>query len=219
MMDEARERVGRSLFSEGSGIDLEALLEQAFEVVPDYVELPEGIMGKTHFHGDGRFDVFISRKLSDAAEQDATSRRRLRSTMAHECAHIVMHGHLHMRDLATKPMFPGLKTDDPKVLCREELTDSFKQGGPGYDGQWWEYQANQGMACLLLPKQETIARVEREIQSRGFKSPKEVIRNRRMDDVVREIMRVFDVSMSVTTYRFQELGILPKEANQSKFEL
>lgn len=173
MMDEVRLKAGPGVCQDGSGIEVEAILERIFSVVPDYMDLPEGILGKTVFHRDGRFEVHISRRLSDEAESDIVARRRLRATLAHECAHIVEHGHLHLVDGLTLPLFGKVEPPAPKVLCRQELIGSFKNAG--YDGQWWEYQANRGMASLLLPNRELGEHIRQMLLMRGWRTIREAI--------------------------------------------
>ncbi len=219
MMDEARQRSGSVPLVGGTGVDVEGILERVYGVVPDYGELPEGVLGMTHFHPDGRYEAFVSRELSDNAETDLVARRRLRTTLAHECAHIVMHGHLHLVDLATPSLFGDPVRPLPKVLCRQESVGVYGGGESGYDGQWWEYQANRGMASLLLPRRETVEYLRSLLEARGLGSVREALRAAQADSVIREVMAQFDVSMQVVVYRLQELGTLPKEIGQSEFDM
>jgi hypothetical protein len=200
IMDEARLRARSSLITEGAGVDLDALLERVYQVVPDYVDLPDEVLGKTLFHPDGRCQVFIRRELADAGEFDHGARHRLRSTLAHECAHIIIHGHLHLVDLATPSLFGDPPPETPKVLCRMGVVGSFR----GYDGKWWEYQANRGMASLEKRQVATLS------EALGIGVGQEIIR---------DLRRTFDVSMDVTVYRLQELGSLPTNPDQAELEM
>ncbi len=219
IMDESRQRADVPHFTAGRGVDVEAVLERAHNIVPDYIPLPEGILGKTHFHGDGRCEVFISRELSEAAEHDDVARRRFRSTLAHECAHVVMHTQLYLVDTATQSLFGDPPPDEPKIMCRGDSLWRFRDSGSGYDGKWWEYQANRGMASLLLPKRETLDAVRSLLDDRGFTSLLDAAGDRMLETIVREIMRMFDVSMQVVNHRLQELGALPNSLDQMRLQM
>jgi len=210
MMDEVRLKAGQQTIVPGRGVDVEAIFEKVYKVVPDYVDLPEGVLGKTVFHRDGRFEVLLNRELADEAESDPVARRRLRATGAHECAHVVEHGHLHLVDSLTLSLFGETEPPAPKVLCRQESVANF-----GYDGQWWEYQANRGMASLLLPKRLLGDAVQELLGSKRYRSMDEAVRAGELEGMIREIMRIFDVSMRLVTYRLQELGTLPKSSDQT----
>lgn len=213
MMDEVRQKAGSGILEDGRGVDVEAILQRVYQVVPDYVDLPDGVLGKTVFHRNGTFEVFISRSLSDEADSNAVARRRLRTTVAHECAHIVEHGHLHLVDGLTLPLFGTTAPPAPRVLCRQEAVGSFSPGG--YDGQWWEFQANRGMASLLLPKREVGRFVQTALTARGRATFREALAAREAESIVRELMQSFDVSMQATIYRLQDLQVIPKDTAQT----
>ena len=213
MMDEARARAGKDVFTEGRGVDVEIILERVYGVVADYIDLPSGILGRTRFYPDGRLEVEVSRELSEAAELDDVARRRLRSTLGHECGHIVAHGHLHLEDTRSGRLFEQESVKEPSVLCRGEAIGSFKSGG--YGGRWWEYQANRAMASLLLPRNTLMSHVKHELEKRGTSNMEEVLCAGELETLTRNIMQTFDVSMSVTSYRLQELGHLPKSRKQA----
>jgi hypothetical protein len=220
MMDEVRAKAGGGIFEPGRGVDVEAILERVYKVSPDYVDLPPGVLGRTNFHPDGRLEVQVSRELSDAAEIDPVARRRLRRTLAHECAHIVEHRHLHVPELLMPSLFGEAPREIPKVLCRQEAVESFKNpGAPGYDGQWWEYQANRGMASLLLPKYETAEYLRGLLVGKGLTSIERALAAGRTEEVVREVMAAFDVSRQVVVFRLQELQMLPKTTSQASLAL
>jgi len=219
MMDEARSKAGTVTFSEGAGIDVEAVLQGAFKIVPDFVDLDPGVLGRTAFHRDGHCEIQISRTLAEAADGDLVARRRLRSTIAHEAGHVVQHAHLHVTDTGTLSLFEEPAREAPKVLCRQETVESFKGGAAGYDGEWWEYQANRGMASLLLPRREVMNYLLALLSARGFETIREAMKSGKTEEIVREIMRIFDVNMPVVVFRLQELGSLPKNALQATFAL
>lgn len=220
MMDELRAKAGNNIFEEGRGVDVEAVLERVYQVTPDYVDLPQGMLGRTRFYPDGRLEVHVSRELSDAAEVDPIIRRRLRTTLGHECGHIVAHRHLHVSELLMPSLFGEAPREVPKFLCRQEAVESFKgPESPGYDGQWWEYQANRGMASLLLPRRELADYLRPLLSAKGLASVHHALLAGRTEEVIRDLIHAFDVSMQVVVYRLQELRMLPKTTTQASLAL
>ena len=211
MMDELRTRARLSKFEPGRGIDVEQILLDVYNVSPDFGETDERTLGRSTFHTDGRLEVSVSRTLSDAAESDHVARRRLRSTLAHECAHIVLHQHLHVAPATGYLFEPPVSA--PKVLCRSATIDRLQ----GVD--WWEFQANRGMACLLLPKALLTASVREAIKALGATDVRELLRAGQSELLVRQLMNEFDVGMEMTIYRLQDLGFFQRNGDQKELTL
>lgn len=211
IMDELRLRAAFA-FEAGRGVDVDEILEGVYNVTPDFGDIETGCLGRTRFHADGKLEVLISRQLSEEAASSPVGRRRLRSTLAHECAHIALHQHLHV----VPPMgalFPdSIRAPVPRVLCRTQTIEK-PQGGAG-PNEWWEYQANRGMAALLLPKALFSEHVRKVLGDRGLREMREAVTRGSTEEVVRELMATFDVSMEMTIYRLQGLGFLPKSTSQ-----
>jgi hypothetical protein len=209
MMDELRVRSGGDCFRPSRGIDVDLAMWKSFGVEPDFVDLPAGILGRTKFFSDGKILIEVSRSLSDLAETDVLARRRLRTTLAHECGHVACHSCLYVRDSETLSMFPvpDRRGQDFRtaIMCRQEGV-----GHSGYRGEWWEYQANQCMAALLLPRTLFSTSVRRELAECGVPSFEEGIRQGRGEELVRALSREYDVSGSATLYRLQALGFVSK---------
>lgn len=202
MADEARERAGVELFERGKGIDVDTLLLRGYQITPDFAaDLPPDVLGRTLFLTDGRIEIEINRVLADEAETDATARHRLRSTLAHETAHVVQHAALHVPNI-TASLFRDEPLPSPRVLCRN--LDIQNSGQP-----WWEFQANRGMASLLLPKQlvaDTVIEVLRAHDQPTFTAAIDASRGR---EVIAAIARYFDTSFTITLYRLQALKYIP----------
>lgn len=214
-MDELRTSAGERAFSPGAGVDLDMILLESFGVDPDFVELGEGILGKTVFRSDGGIEVTIDKRLAEEAEWDVVARRRLRSTLGHEIGHLVFHRELvEIPRLQATLDFGDETTRTPKVLCRGESIEGSTKKGPS---EWWEYQANRGMAALILPKALVAPRVEEAIRERGMEDMYDVIHAGKSEEVVREIMETFDASMQMTFYRLQDLGYLTAPSGQGSF--
>jgi len=207
MMEEAMLRVGSDVFVEGAGVDVDRVLFKGFDVEADYVDLPAGLLGRTLFHRDGTAHVEVSRQLAEAAEVDTVQRRRLRSTLAHEGGHLACHGQLFVMDDGTLSLFPeGEEEIPPSILCR-----SSSIGTPGYSGEWWEFQANQCMACLLLPRRLLRRHYHSILESLSLVDYVDAVRQDRQDELVRGLADLFDVSWQLVLIRLKNLGYAPSE--------
>ena len=139
-----------SLLPSGPGpIRIERFIEKRFGVTPLYEELPPGVLGFTRFTTKGVEAIVISRSLAD--EENKASARRINSTLAHEAGHGLLHTYLFAVGSQPERLF-GDEYDSkvPKILCRDETANNAQK--PRYDGRWWEFQANQTIGALLLPK-------------------------------------------------------------------
>ncbi|TSC83237.1 MAG: hypothetical protein G01um101419_147 [Parcubacteria group bacterium Gr01-1014_19] len=127
-------------------VRIDRFIEKRFGVVHQYIDMPEGVLGFSRFGKRGLEEVVVARSLDE--DGSLSSERRIRTTLAHEAGHALFQGHLFVLGKKPKALFvDGL--DEPKILCREnESSDVLRTG---YDGKWWEYQANQAIGSLLLP--------------------------------------------------------------------
>jgi hypothetical protein len=197
IMDGVRERAG-DVFAEGRGVDVEEVLMRIYEVCPDYLDLPRGVLGRTVFYADGRMDIHLSRGLSERAEHATVARRRLRSTMAHECGHIALHRVLQLEAVGV--------TQAPAILCRAVALDR----GDDRAGDWWEYQANRAMASLLMPRDLIGSVLSMALGARGHESLEGALAAGEGNETLRGLSQVFDVSFEMSLYRLGGLGLLPK---------
>jgi hypothetical protein len=205
MMSELLGRAGKDWFEPGKGVDVDLVLLRALDIEADYVDLPEGMLGRTLFKEDGGAAIEVSRALAEEAELDAVARRRLRSTVAHECGHVACHRQLFVRDCETLPLFgQESRQEQPSIMCRNEVVDE-----PRYRGEWWEFQANRCMAALLMPTRLLEAEVATQLRGMRLPSITEALRKGSCESIVRALMRVFDVSFQGTYYRLAQLGYLP----------
>ena len=206
MMKDLLLRAGPDVFVEGSGVDVDRVLLAAFELEADYVSLPDGVLGRSLFLADGSAQIEVSRELADEAETDTVARRRLRTTLAHECGHVACHRMLFLADTETISLFPSGEVQEeekPAILCRENTVAS------GYSGEWWEYQANQCMACLLLPRYLLVPRFKAVLTGVGARSFEQAAKQAKDVDIVRSLANMFDVSWQTLLYRLEELGFIP----------
>ena len=122
-------------------VRIERFIEKRFDITPRYERLSEGVLGTSWFSESGIDRVIVS---------DAIERRRQNSTLAHEAGHLLLHTEFvvaGIRALGMARSFGQSGADGANVrgwLCRDEPD---RRSGP-----WWEYQANQMIGALLLPR-------------------------------------------------------------------
>jgi hypothetical protein len=211
MMDELRLKAGDNSFVEGSGIDVDLILLRVLGIEPDYVDLPENVLGRVLFSVAGKAEIQISRKLADDAENDVVSRRRLRMTLSHECGHASCHSLLFVGDTATISFFEEIKAPKkPPILCRESTIDK-----PGYSGEWWEFQANQCMVALLLPRKLFSTKVRAQFELFKIPSFTEAIRAKLDNNIIHNLADIFDVNPISILFRMEKFGFIPKKGQSS----
>lgn len=151
MCEEALQRAALLPSSPGP-IRIERFIEKHFSCRLLYEEIGDGVLGCTGFNKDGSIAlVAVSPSLDDGSD---TGRRRVRSTVAHEGGHCLMHPILFMDaedqlDLGSGES-SGLDFKGRRILCRSGDIDAGCR--KAYDGRWWEYQANRAIGGFLLPK-------------------------------------------------------------------
>ena len=181
-------------------IRIDRFIEKRFGVAHTYDELPPGVLGYTRFGSSGVEEIVVASSL-DQEDVEAT-RRRLRSTLAHEAGHGLLHAHLFA--LGERPqLFPvegrGKESD---ILCRDDAVAA----GPdkNYDGRWWEYQANRAIGGLLLPRPLVIEAVRPLLETKGSLGA-ETLPPHRTGEAERALATIFDVNPVVARIRLAEL--------------
>lgn len=173
-----------------SPIRIDRFIEKKFGVPPSYENLPDGVLGFTVFSRNGVEGVCVSRALDE--EGGRVAERRVRSTLAHEGGHGLLHSHLFVLQDA-QPLFGDFSEQGkPRVLCRDESVGG-QTKGKGYDGRWWEFQANSAMSCLLLPRLLMEKALEPYLVARGVLELKTLNPARRAA-AARELSEIFDVN-------------------------
>lgn len=187
-------------------IRIERFIEKRFKVSPCYEDVPAGVLGYTKFGPNGVEAVIVSRSLEE--NKAPQSRRRVNTTLAHEAGHGLLHAVLFALAAAedVAPLF-GAEFDakSPRILCRDEDVSGSERprtAGRGYDGRWWEHQANKAMGALLLPRDLVIQSLDSLLASSGSFGEKRLERNR-WEEGVRKLSDVFDVNPVVGRIRLQ----------------
>jgi len=125
-------------------VRVERFVEKHFDLGVEYDTLAAGVLGCTVFE-DGRVRRIVVSRLLDE-DPSRVAERRLRTTLAHEAGHGLMHAAL-FTDSYEPSLFDSSKdVQGERVLCRDG------EAGSRYNGKWWEVQANMMIGPLLLPK-------------------------------------------------------------------
>jgi hypothetical protein len=192
-----------------SPVRIDRFIEKRFKVQPTYAPLPAGLLGFTRFGAKGVEEIVVSQALDE--EGTTSADRRLRTTLAHEGGHGLLHAHLFALGVRPDSLFSGeLDPDAPKILCRDDLhlgVNSEKK--PPY--RWWEYQANQAMGALLLPQSLVEDALEALLEARGLLGTR-VLPAMNRESAIRLIAETFDVNPIVARYRLDSL--YPASAEQ-----
>lgn len=180
--------------SEPGPIRIERYVEKRFSISPTYDILPDGVLGYTRFGRNGVESIVISKALED--EQSEVAEKRVRTTIGHEAGHGLLHAHLFALD--EHPTFADLSdAGRPKVLCRDSAAAT-------YNGQWWEYQANQIMGAILIPQALLATAVDPFMVPEGLLGMKGIPETQR-ENVARQIASIFDVNPVVARIRLAQL--------------
>ena len=138
--------------AEPGPIKIDLFLEKYFKVVVDYPDLGDEILGSAIFNSKGEVTGFL---ISSRIETEGTAmaERRVRSTLAHEGGHGLLHPKLFMEEQTGSLFGNPAPTSNPvpKFLCRS-ADISPASAKVVYNGKWWEWQANRAIGGLLLPK-------------------------------------------------------------------
>jgi len=186
--------------SSAEAIRIDRFVEKRFGVVPQYEDLPEGVLGFTKFSKKGVEAIVIAAALD--AEKDKGAERRVRTTLAHEAGHGLLHAYLFALDEKPLHLFDADSHSDHTILCRDVQGDERKSRP--YDGRWWEFQANRAMGGLLCPRalvQEALKPFLVPSGSLGAVTLDERLR----EGTVRTLADIFDVNPIVAKIRINEL--------------
>lgn len=196
--------------SDPAPIRIDRFIEKRFAIQPTYEDLPRGLLGFTLFGEKGVEKIVVTKSLDDEGTKPAE--RRLRTTLAHEGGHGLLHAHLFVLGYRPDSLFgDGLAHDSQKILCREggvSGVGTVPMKKPPY--RWWEYQANQAMGALLLPEPLTRKALAPLLTAQGTFGQPRLLADRR-DDAIRLLADTFDVNPVVARIRIE--GLYPPAAD------
>ncbi|MDB5388771.1 MAG: hypothetical protein JWM11_4417 [Planctomycetaceae bacterium] len=183
-------------------VRIDRFIEKRFGRPHQYADLPSGILGLTQFGPKGVQNIV----LSEALESDTSkpNERRLRTTLAHEAGHGLLHAHLFVLS-QNKPLFGDWSDNNkPKVLCRGEVTELAAKAKT----EPWEYQANMVMGAILMPKRLTLVAIEPFLTANGGLGVTRLETGNRQR-AIQALAEVFDVNPIVVRIRLSQL--IPSE--------
>ena len=192
--------------SSPQAVRIDRFIEKRFGVVPSYDELPEGVLGLTRFGKSGVQQVVVAKALDE--DPSSVAERRVRTTLAHEGGHCLLHARLFALATPSQNLFGDFsELDKPKVLCRDDGAGSQPSG---YSGQWWEFQANRAMGALLLPSQL----VQSALSEYMLTSPAgfQHFDHDRTEEAAHDLANTFQVNPVVARLRLKQL--FPGDARQ-----
>jgi len=189
--------------SDPAPIRIDRFIEKRFSIQPTYEDLPKGLLGLTRFGAKGVAGIVVARALDE--EGTVPAERRLRSTLAHEGGHGLLHAHLFALGARPDSLFgDGLASDAPKILCRDVGISGSDPATKKPPYRWWEFQANQAMGALLLPKALVEKAVTPMLVFRGmFGLP--ALADDRREPAARLVAETFDVNPIVARIRLDAL--------------
>lgn len=136
------------------------------------------------------------------AEEGEVAERRIRTTLAHEAGHGLLHAYLFALDDKPLYLFDSDSHSDYQILCRDVQGEDRKSRA--YDGRWWEFQANRAIAGLLCPRTLVQEALNPFLVYSGSLGAVTLDANRR-DGAIRTLAEIFDVNPIVAKIRISEL--------------
>jgi hypothetical protein len=190
-------------------IRVDRFIEKRFKVSVESIEMKEGVLGFSEFGPKGVQAVYVSKSLDE--DKSVAGQRRLRSTMAHEAGHCLLHTHLFV--LADSlPLFADTSNPAaPKVLCRDLGPDSVVKRP--YNNEWWEFQANMAMGHLLLPTPLAKKAAEPYLEQVGNLGAV-TLPDENLERASRGLADVFDVNPVVARIRLEKLYKVERSGQQ-----
>ena len=184
--------------SEPEPIRIDRFIEKRFKVVPEYEDLGPDVLGMAKFGTNGVQGIVVAKTLDD--ENSKANERRIRSTLAHEGGHGLLHIHLFAFE-ADRLLFGENTPSGPVVLCRDI---SGSQRSSKYSGQWWEFQANMAIGSLLMPRALVTKAIDKYMAPSG-QLGLQVIDDRYRRVAINDLAEIFDVNPVVASIRIDEM--------------
>ncbi len=202
-------RVGRFLLEQYGHVayplstdDLTRLIEQDADDLDLFADLSAFgnetvvVEGVTTFALGQRPRVQIAQQLSDDTWREA----RLRTTLAHEFGHVLLHDFAGEREDALRPR----QADDPDTVSSTRCTAWAIGTGSRVD--WMEWQANYASGALLMPRTAVWRAVHSFVEDEGNTAPH---RRACLGPMVDWMQGHFLVSESAAYVRLRQLRYLP----------
>lgn len=194
-------------------VDVERFVQSHLKLRLDqYAELESHVLGITEFCKGESPKVSINRDLTGSAldEEDATPGLigRWRATVAHEAAHVLLHGHLYEVDPMQRGLFRSDAAPTPNQLLRCLKRDVGYRQQPS---DWREVQANMGMGALLMPKPVFVKAARHAIEAIGIVDNAIQAGSVEHTQLVDQLAQRFSVSRQAARIRLSAFGIVHAE--------
>ena len=193
--------------SSPTAVRIDRFIEKRFGVSPQYEDLPHGVLGFTKFGKNGVEAIVVSAALD--AQDGKVAQRRVRTTLAHEAGHGLLHAYLFALDDKPLHLFDKDSHTEHQILCRDVPNE--ERTSRSYDGRWWEFQANRAMGGLLSPRALVHEAMKPFLVPSGMLGV-EILDEKRREEAVRALADIFDVNPVVARIRTNEL--YPAETGQ-----
>lgn len=215
-MEDELNKAGLYPTSEQPIVDIERFLESHLcAKVDQYADLEKDVLGVTSFKAGQNPTVEINKDLTgavfDQGDDNVSLFGRWRATLAHEGSHIILH-----RPLFELSMIQGnLFRESEDISSKEVVIKCYKKNVGFSRGQtdWREFQANRGMAALLMPQH-----LLKEVTGQLLKSYQDKLLEERSKEaflLITNISEKFQVSRQAAEIRLNELGtLIPKGQGQ-----
>ncbi len=171
--------------SSGSPLDLGAKLDH-------------DVLGVTELRRGEPARIPINRELTNAAfeiDEYSGTLGRWRATLAHKGTHVMLHGFLVEPHPDQQSMF------DEKTLADDRVVRCYKRDSSfaGRSRNPREFQANKGMAALLMPR------------SVFGEAARALVNSETVPELIEHLARRFAVSRQAARIRLSDLGFLSSE--------
>ena len=186
-----------------SPIRIDRFIEKRFGISHQYENLPSGILGFTRFNSNGVEAIIVSDTLDSESEQSKSTERRLRTTLAHEAGHGLLHAQLFAQETKGKDLFDKDHDETPRIFCRDTVPNN-NPAQKKYDGKWWEFHANKAMAALLMPKILVEKAMIPFLTVGGFLGGG-ILTKEKSEEAAVSLAEIFDVNPVVARFRIADL--------------
>lgn len=171
-------------------VDIELFAETYFACGYGFEKLPADVRGQITFGPHGPAAITLHERL--ATLDDPRTIQMARSTLAHECSHGIFHSRLFQSCRRNAH-------EDPVLADRSSTLDKMPVA---VSLSWMEYQAQRGMASLLMPAEHVITRLW---ALEAIPSLLPSMPQRQRAHIIDDLSRTFEVSPAVAQYRLNDM--------------
>lgn len=144
-------------------------------------------------------------RISEKLQKFKFKENRLRTTLAHELGHVIIHNPLWQREFS-KLQLPFDTTEKRIQICKRKTL--FSKDEPNYEHyDWIEWQANYFGSALLMPKKALYKFYKKFTTERGIRSQ---ISEESSDasDLISMLSQAFQLSNEAVRVRLKQMKIL-----------